>query len=135
MADRLTSFARALRQRQTDVERKLWAKLRDRRLGGLKFRRQHPCGPFIADFVCEEAMLIVELDGSQHGDVENAAADAQRTNHLEKLGYKIARVWNSDVNKNMAGVLSGILAAAASRQTSSPSSALGAPSPVPGEEK
>ena len=63
----LTNIARSLRRKQTEEERKLWARLRDRRLNGLKFRRQAPCGPFVADFLCEAAMLIVELDGSQHG--------------------------------------------------------------------
>ena len=135
MTDRLTKFARELRLRQTDVERKLWARLRDRRLDGLKFRRQHPCGPFIADFVCEDAKLIVELDGSQHGEEGTAAADAERTKLLRGLGYEIFRVWNSDVNTNMDGVLNGIYAAATARLKLSPSPALWASSPVPGEDK
>ena len=135
MADRLTTFARDLRKRQTDFERKIWARLRDRRLGGLKFCRQHPCGPYIADFVCEDAQLIVELDGSQHAEATNVAADAARTAHLRTLGYEIIRVWNGDVNTNKDGVLSGIYATATARMKSSPSPALRASSPVPGEDK
>lgn len=135
MADSLTTFARRLRQHQTDVERKLWSKLRNRGLVGLKFRRQVPCGPYIADFVCEEAMVIVELDGSQHMEPEKAQADVQRTAHLQALGYHVFRVWNNEKNTNIDGVLSGIYATATARLERSPSSALRAPSPVPGEEK
>ena len=76
-------FARRLRREQTDVERKLWYALRDRRLGGWKFRRQQPVGSYIADFICFEAKLIVELDGSQHALPENAAAELARKTFLE----------------------------------------------------
>ena len=121
MTDRLIKAARGLRKRQTPDERKLWARLRDRRLNGLKFRRQAPCGPFVADFLCEEAMLIVELDGSQHGEPANVLADTARTQRLKALGYDVFRVWNSDIKTNMPGVLDGIIAAATLRL--SPSSA------------
>ena len=133
LPDRLTTFARELRQRQTDVERKLWSKLRDRRLVGLRFRRQHPIGPYVVDFVCEDAKVVVELDGSQHKEPANVDKDAARTSYLETRGYHVLRIWNTDVNTNIDGVLSGIYSTASARIKPSPSSALRAPSPVPGE--
>jgi very-short-patch-repair endonuclease len=98
-----TSLAKTLRRDQTDAERKLWMILRDRRLEGLKFRRQAPIGPYVADFVCVEAMLVIEVDGSQHAEAR-ATYDARRTAYLESLGYRISRFWNSDVLKNIDGV-------------------------------
>jgi len=80
-------------------------------------------------------MLIVELDGSQHDEPENAETDAERTGHLQSLGYEVIRIWNTDVNTNIDGVLSGIYATATARLERSLSSALRAPSPVPGEGK
>ena len=135
MVGQLRDVARKLRREQTEWERLLWAKLRDRRVDGLKFRRQRPIGPYVADFVCEEAMLIVELDGLQHGEEADAVRDAARTSYLNSCGYDVIRVWNEDVTTNIDGVLSGIYAAAKARVERSPSSALRAPSPVPGEEK
>ncbi|MCX5514153.1 endonuclease domain-containing protein [Kaistia algarum] len=105
-----TKIARRLRRDQTDVERRLWGYLRDRRLDGWKFRRQVPIDSFVADFVCKEAMLIVELDGSQHAD-HRAEHDARRTASLNILGYRVIRFWNNDVIGNLDGVLSAILAA------------------------
>ena len=92
MADPRT-HARDLRKQQTRVEARLWAALRDRRLGGWKWKRQVPLGPFIADFVCAEQMLIVEMDGGQHSDA--VAYDARRTAYLEGLGYRVLRFWNA----------------------------------------
>ncbi len=80
--------ARRLRQDQTDAERKLWFQLRDRRLADLKFRRQMPLGGFIVDFCCEEAHLIVEVDGGQHNENER---DVARTRGLEAMGYLVLR--------------------------------------------
>jgi very-short-patch-repair endonuclease len=99
--------ARRLRRDQTDVERKLWFRLRDRRLDGFKFRRQAEIGPYIADFCCESAHLIVELDGGQH--VERSADDAKRTAALEARGYLVLRFWNNDVLQNIEGVLKTIV--------------------------
>jgi very-short-patch-repair endonuclease len=121
MTNRLTQIARGLRRRQTEEERKLWARLRDRRLNGLKFRRQAPCGRFIADFLCDDAMLIVELDGSQHAQPSNMISDTERTEQLHVLGYKVIRVWNGDIKMNINGVLDEILDTATRRL--SPSSA------------
>ncbi len=121
MTGGLTKTARVLRRRQTEDERKLWARLRDRRLNGLTFRRQAPCGPYVADFLCEAARLVIELDGSHHGEVEQVRSDAERTRRLKALGYKVLRVWNADLKSNIDGVLDGIIAAVAPRL--SPSSA------------
>ena len=101
-----TSRARQLRARQTDAERKLWFLLRDRRLNGAKFRRQVPIGNYIVDFVCQQAKLIVELDGGQHAD--QVAYDTARPNWLEGVGYRVLRIWNNDLNGNEEGVLTAI---------------------------
>ena len=90
-------FARCLRRNQTDVERKLWCVVRDRRLAEFKFRRQQPIGPYVVDFFCSDAKLIVELDGSQHGEIENRGKDEIRTGFLEARGYKVLRFANSDL--------------------------------------
>ena len=90
------------------MERRLWGHLRDRRLGGWKLRRQVPIDTYVADFVCRDAMLVVELDGSQHGDV-GAAHDVRRTAALNAQGYRVIRFWNNDVNGNLEGVLRVIL--------------------------
>ncbi len=89
--------ARELRTTSTDAERLLWSKLRDRRLAGYKFRRQHPVGPFFADFACVEAKLIVELDGEQHFDEEVQAADERRTAMLARLGFHVLRFTNREM--------------------------------------
>jgi len=81
--------------------------LRDRRLAGLKFKRQVPIDRFVADFVCADAKLIIELDGGQHD--ANRARDANRTQLLEAMGYLVLRFWNNDVLKNTNGVMEEIL--------------------------
>ena len=73
----------------TDAERRLWSRLRDRRLGGHKFRRQVPIGPYVVDFACAAAKLVVEADGAQH--LEETSRDAERTCYLAKLGYRVVR--------------------------------------------
>lgn|GEM_PF-437909 len=103
-----TSRSRDLRRRQTDAERLLWARLRDRRLVGAKFRRQHPIGRFIADFACPELGLVVELDGGQHS--AQSKADARRTDELSRHGYRVLRFWDNDVLKSLESVLGAILA-------------------------
>lgn len=105
---KLLSRARALRRDQTEVEAKLWACLRDRQIGGFKWKRQVPVGPFVADFACAEARLIVELDGGQHSlDPEK---DARRTHYLEGEGYAVIRFWNYEVNDDLDAVCTNILA-------------------------
>jgi very-short-patch-repair endonuclease len=90
----------------TDAERRLWSLLRDRRLGGHKVRRQHPVGPFVADFACLERMLIVEADGGQHAD---NPADQRRTDWLQSQGWRVVRFWNNDVLRNAEGVAAAVL--------------------------
>ena len=95
--------ARSLRKSMTDAERLLWQRLRGRQLAGWKFRRQHAVGPFIVDFVCIAKKLIIEVDGAQHAsEVER---DAKRSRYLSEEGYRIFRFWNSDVLKELEGVL------------------------------
>lgn len=102
---RLTDVARRLRQNATDAEDRLWYHLRGRRFLGFKFRRQRDTGRNVADFVCEQARLIVEVDGSQHAD---NAADLVRTAVLNDAGYLVIRFWNNDVLTNTDGVLEEI---------------------------
>ena len=113
-ATRMTSLARGMRRRQTTAEVRLWSRLRNRRLENLKFRRQAPRGHYIADFLYDEAMLIVEVDGSQH--VDQTGADQQRTAYLEGLGYLVLRFWNFDVLQNTDRVCDHIWAVAVSRK-------------------
>ena len=98
--------ARSLRQSSTDAERRLWKALRDRQLEDYKFRRQRPIGPFIADFVCLEHLLVIELDGSQHAGSDY---DAARTAWLQQHGWRVLRFWNNDVLLNIEGVAEAIL--------------------------
>ncbi|MGD0210403.1 MAG: endonuclease domain-containing protein [Desulfomonilia bacterium] len=94
--------ARALRKGMTDAERLLWRHLRNREVDGCKFRRQHPLGPFIVDFVCIERGLIIELDGGQHAF--SLTRDEKRTRYLEAKGYRVLRFWNNDVLKEAEAV-------------------------------
>ena len=98
-----TERARTLRREMTDAERAFWRRVRDRRFGGMKFRRQVPVGSYFADFLCCEKKIMVELDGGQH--VERAAYDEHRTQFLESQGYQVVRFWDNDVLKNMDVVL------------------------------
>lgn len=99
--------ARTLRRNQTDAERLLWHHLRGRRLAAYKFRRQHPIGPFIADFICIKHRLVVEIDGGQHS--LNVHEDNRRTLYIESKGYKVLRFWNDQVLTNIQVVLEAIL--------------------------
>ncbi|HEX4260428.1 MAG TPA: endonuclease domain-containing protein [Acetobacteraceae bacterium] len=103
--------ARAMRREATPAERALWRGLQARRLGGLKFRRQVPIGPFVVDFYCPEAKLVIEVDGETHAD---PSADADRTAFLEARGMGVIRFWNNEVLGNLEGVLEGIARAASS---------------------
>ena len=87
-------FARRLRTRPTEEERIVWGELRKRRVDGLKFRRQHPLGPYIVDFVCLERKFIVEIDGVQHGEAAGLGNDARRTAWLLSEGFTVCRAWN-----------------------------------------
>ena len=106
----VSPHATTLRRDLTDVERKLWYAVRDRRLDGWKFRRQ-ATAEFTSSISCSDARLTVELDGGQH----DAVADAPRTAALEARGYQVLRFWNFEVNDNFNGVLLTIAAALGKR--------------------
>jgi very-short-patch-repair endonuclease len=126
----LRSAAREMRSSPIDVEKNLWWRLRGRKLGGLKFRRQHPVGRFIADFVCLEARLIVEVDGRQHQDSQS---DAVRTEELRRLGFEVIRFENDRVRIDIDNVCDAILAVATPRVATPHPTPSGPPSPTRGE--
>ena len=101
------NIARKLRRNMTDAERILWKYLRAKRFKSCKFRRQHPIGPYIADFVCIERKLVIEVDGGQHAIYveEDQARDAW----LKEKGFRVLRFWNNDVLANIEGVLETLL--------------------------
>jgi very-short-patch-repair endonuclease len=123
-----TTTAKRLRRHQTDAERILWFRLRGRRLAGWKFKRQVPIDRFIADFVCADAKLIVELDGSQHA--VRTRQDEERTKTLEAMGYLVLRFWNNEVMRNLEGVLEEILRTLNQQQLEPPH-----PTPLPCGER
>ena len=93
-------------------ERTLWRALSDRKAGGLRFRRQHPIGIYVVDFICLEKKLIVEVDGSQHGHPAQIAHDERRTAWLNAEGYHVLRFWANEVMGNTEGVVVTIMDAA-----------------------
>ena len=106
MREDTITFVRGLRNNATEEERALWhvlSRIRPR------WTRQLPLGPYVADFACRRARVIVELDGSQHLDSQN---DQRRTLALEAVGWRVLRFWNGDVRENLDGVVEGILSAA-----------------------
>jgi very-short-patch-repair endonuclease len=108
----VVALARQLRRKQTPAEQILWECLRDRRLAGLKFRRQHPIDKFIADFYCHEARLVVEVDGAVHREKNQAERDALRTEVLRQFGLSVVRVTNTEVETALRKVLTRIVRAA-----------------------
>jgi adenine-specific DNA-methyltransferase len=113
-----TIKARELRKNSTEAEQILWKHIRLRQLGGYKFRRQQPLGPYFVDFVCLEKRLIVEVDGGQHS--EQVAYDSERSAWLEAQGYRILRFWNNEVLKEIEIVKEVIAEALACRITPPP---------------
>jgi very-short-patch-repair endonuclease len=111
-----------MRSDQTDAEHRLWQVLRAHRFAGYKFRRQAPLDFYIADFVCFSRRLIVELDGGQHAD---SAADQRRDAYLKAQGFRVLRIWNSELFTNEEGVLETILSALQSPPLPNPSPARG----------
>jgi len=103
--------ARLLRQGATEFEKRLWWKLRELNQTGYHFRRQAPFRGYTLDFVEHSARLVIELDGSQHGEDENRARDEFRDRILEAHGYRTLRFWNTDVIENIDGVIEGIIRA------------------------
>lgn len=103
--------AQALRQSATDAEQLLWRYLRARQLGGQKFRRQYPFGPYVLDFVCLAQHLVVELDGGQHSDPAQMLQDQARTRWLQAQGFEVLRFWNREVLQQTSDVLARVLQA------------------------
>ncbi len=99
--------ARQLRKTQTDAERRLWQLLRNRSVAGCKFRRQHPVGPYICDFVCIDRQLVIEVDGGQHAT--QIVNDETRTAYLESKGFTVVRFWNHEVLTRTEAVLERIM--------------------------
>ena len=102
----MNDYARELRNNATDAERLLWHHLRRRQLNGFKFRRQRPIGRYVCDFVCLEASVVIELDGSQH--VSQAPYDAKRDAFLRSNGFRILRFWNGDVLRRTDSIIETI---------------------------
>lgn len=107
---RSRSFARTMRQSLTDAETILWSRLRRGGLAGARFRRQHPIGPWIADFACHDVRLVVEVDGATHSSPDELARDARRSTDLAGRGWSILRVHNADVYRNLNAALDTIFA-------------------------
>ena len=105
---RSRNFAKALRRTLTKAEALLWSYLKGKQLNGHHFRRQHPIGPFVADFACVEAKFVLEVDGGTHMSDADQAYDAKRTAYLEASGWHVMRVWNNQVLENRSGVLRAI---------------------------
>jgi very-short-patch-repair endonuclease len=103
-------FAKQMRRAMPDAEFRLWCELRNRGLG-MKFRRQHPIGPYIVDFFCPAKNLVVEVDGEQHALNDHPEREAQRTQWLEAQGYSVVRFWTHEVMHELDGVCEAILAA------------------------
>ena len=103
-----TSFARGLRQKETDAERALWARLRRKSIAGANFRRQQPVDRYIVDFACLEEHLVIEIDGGQHADDNGVRRDKRRSVRLGQLGYRVLRFWDNEVLTNTDGVVERI---------------------------
>ena len=108
LRERVRVRARALRASSTDAEHLLWSRIRDRRLAGYKFRRQHPVGAFFTDFACIEAKLVVELDGGQHFEEAAASSDVRRTTLLTEQGFHVLRFFNREMLIETEAVLGAI---------------------------
>ena len=118
MADSVShERARTMRRALTPPEARLWFQLKGRKLGGLKFRRQHPIGPYILDFYCAKQELAVEVDGLIHGDADQVRHDERRRIWLEEKGVSVLRVASCDVRDDIEGVLNAIRNVAGKRKT------------------
>ena len=105
---KLFEFSKVLRKVQTDAEEIIWQSLRNRKLLDYKFRRQHPLHKYIADFYCNEAKLIIEIDGGIHNQVDNEEYDKNRSYELNEIGITVLRFTNEEVNGNLQMVLNSI---------------------------
>lgn len=104
-------YARTRRKQSTPAEQRLWGSLRKQSLGGFRFIRQVPVGPYVVDFLCRERGLVVEVDGATHGDAADVRHDSRRSTFLATQGLVVHRVLNSDVYENLGDVLDGIFLA------------------------
>ena len=133
--ERSRKFAKRLRKNLTDAETILWSFLRRAKKQGLHFRKQHPIGPFIADFACASAMLTVEVDGATHGSDAEVAYDKRRTAFVKARGWHEIRVTNHDIYTNLDLVLEHIWSETVKRRGPLPPSLRdGPPPPQAGEE-
>ncbi|WP_346912906.1 DUF559 domain-containing protein [uncultured Roseibium sp.] len=107
----LRGNAKALRRNMTETEKKLWRVLRGHRLENISFRRQMPIAGYVADFASPSHKLIIELDGSQHGQKRELIADRSRDRVLVELGWKVLRIWNAEVTEDLDGVCRKIMEA------------------------
>jgi very-short-patch-repair endonuclease len=112
-----TDRSRTLHRGETPAERALWRRLRGRAIGGAKFVRQAPIGPYFADFGCREQKLVVEVDGATHSTALELSRDALRESFLSAHGYRVVRFANDDIYRNLNGVVDTILAAIERRST------------------
>jgi len=112
--------ARHLRRNQTEAEKALWRFLRRKKSDGFHFRRQCPVGPYIADFLCYSARLVIEVDGGQHGSDEGLLHDQKRSEWLNANGFRVIRFWNNDVLANLEGVSEMIEKALCAKPTPTP---------------
>jgi len=127
-------FAKQLRRNLTDAEVILWQHLRGDSVHALRFRRQHPIGPYVADFACLPVKLVVEVDGATHGSDAQVAYDARRRKFMERFGWHLVRVTNLDVYDDLDAVLRVIWREVGERRP--PSTASRSPSPAEaGEDK
>ncbi len=117
---RSDKLQRTLRNNMSDAEQALWNVLRGRQVSGLKFRRQHPFGDYILDFVCLENKLVIEVDGGQHG--HRADYDENRTQELQMAGFRVLRFWNNEVLKEIESVKEKIWLAVQELQSHPPPS-------------
>ncbi|OQX80219.1 MAG: hypothetical protein B6D64_03465 [Bacteroidetes bacterium 4484_276] len=116
-SEEVVARARDLRKRMTEAEELLWSNLRDKKLDGLKFRRQHPIWRFIADFYCHKAKLVIELDGGIHQEIETKERDINRTAEIERFDIKVIRFTNEEVLENIEEVLFKIKEECGKRKT------------------
>lgn len=114
---KLFEYSRELRQISTEAEKLLWSELRNRKLNGLKFRRQHPVDKYVADFYCHEKRLVIELDGVVHDKKENKEYDQARTIELAGLKINVLRFRNDEVENDIEKVLKKIIQKAESIET------------------
>jgi very-short-patch-repair endonuclease len=97
--------AKSLRRSLTDAEVLLWSRLRRDSVKGWRFRRQHPIGPYIADFACTQPRVVIEVDGATHGSDAELAHDARRDAYMHRFGWRVIRLRNNDIYKNLDGIM------------------------------